>query len=331
MSTPPPATMRALLQTAPGGADTLYMGTTATPIPAAGQLLVRVQAAGVNRADIVQREGRYPAPPGASPILGLEVAGEVAALGEGVTGFALGDAVFGLVAGGGYAQYAVLDADCAVLRPSWLSIEAAASLPEAWMTAWLNLVVLGGLQAGETALVHAGASGVGAAAIQLARLLGASAIATVGSEAKAAYCSSLGARLAINYRTADFAAEVKAAGGVELILDCIGGAYLEGNLASLKPDGRLVVIGLMGGAGAQLDIGRLLVKRLSVRGSTLRPQPRAVKACLTAALRDTVLPALAAGEVKLTLDQTFAWADAAQAHRYLEDNRNCGKVVLCVD
>ncbi|WP_374350325.1 NAD(P)H-quinone oxidoreductase [Chitinimonas sp.] len=316
------------MQTAPGGADTLVLGEMDCPQPGPGQLLVKVAAAGVNRADIVQREGRYPAPAGASPILGLEVAGTVAALGDGVSGFAPGDAVFGLVAGGGYAEYALLDAGCAIARPTWLSAQAAASLPEAWMTAWFNLIEQAQLQAGETVLIHAGASGVGAAAIQLARWHGATVLATAGSDDKLAFCRRLGADQVFNYRSGDFADWAKAAGGVDVVLDCVGGNYLASNIASLKPDGRLVLIGLMGGASASIDLSRLLMKRLALKGSTLRPQPLAVKSRLTAALAGQILPALCDGRLQLTLDRSFAWQQVAASHCYLESNANLGKVVL---
>lgn len=327
----PPARMRAVLQDGPGDAAALRLGETDTPQPGPNELLVRVHAAGVNRADLVQREGRYPPPPGASPLLGLEVSGEVAALGDGVAGFRLGAPVFGLVAGGGYADYALLDAGCAIRKPAGLSHAEAASLPEAWMTAWLNLVELAALAPGETVLVHAGASGVGAAAIQLAGLFGARAIATAGSEAKVEFCRALGAVAAVNYRTQDFAEAVRAEGGVDVILDPIGGDYLERNVAGLKPDGRLVLIGLMGGTAGRLDLGRLLVKRLSLRGSTLRPQPPAVKARLTDALREQVLPALLRGEIRSALDRCFPLERVADAHRHLEANLNLGKVVLTLD
>lgn len=320
--------MRAILQTQPGGAETLYVGDAPVPVPAAGQLLVHVRAAGVNRADIVQREGRYPPPPGASPLLGLEVAGDVAAIGPGVADFRVGDPVLGLVAGGGYAEYVLLDQGCAVRKPDSLTYEQAASLPEAWMTAWLNLVDIADVQAGETVLIHAGASGVGAAAIQLARLRGAQVVATAGSADKVAFCRQLGATLAVDYKQEDFAAQVSAMGGADVVLDCVGGAYLEKNIQCLKADGRLVVIGLMGGVSGKLDLGRLLVKRLRVQGSTLRPQPYAIKARLTGAIRETVLPAIAAGAVQLTLDKVFDWADVAAAHRYMEASANLGKVVL---
>jgi NADPH2:quinone reductase len=323
--------MRAVVQRSSGSANTLEIGEVDAPTVGAGQLLVRVQAAGINRADIVQREGRYPAPPGASTILGLEVAGEVVAVGAGVDDFHPGDAVFGLVAGGGYAELALLDAACAISKPDWLTFEAAAALPEAWMTAWFNLVTLGGLKAGETALIHAGASGVGAAAIQLATLLRAKAVVTVGSPDKARFCRQLGADVAVEYKHEDYVAAVNAMGGADVVLDPIGGDYMARDIQCTRPDGRIIVIGLMGGAHAQMDLGRLLVKRLTVRGSTLRPQPLAVKAMLTDAVRDTILPALATGAVQQTLDRVFDWTNVRAAHQYLESNANLGKVILSLN
>lgn len=321
--------MKAVLQTAPGGADTLYMGEAELPQATGSELLVRLHAAGVNRADIVQRDGRYPPPPGAPSLLGLEISGTVAAVGEQVSGFVVGDAVFGLVAGGAYAEYACLEAALAIRKPPALSWEAAASLPEAWMTAWFNLVEIGKLQAGQTVLIHAGASGVGSAAIQLGKLLGARVIATAGTPEKCAHCVAMGAETAINYREqAEFQTAVKAAGGADLILDCVGASYLARNVASLRADGMLIVIGGMGGREATLDLGQLLVKRLTLRGSTLRPQPLAVKAPLAGALRDRILPMLLEGRLALNLDRSFPWQEVADAHCYLEDNRNIGKVVL---
>lgn len=323
--------MRAILQTAPGSADTLYVGEADMPQPGASELLVRLHAAGVNRADIVQREGHYPAPPGAPTILGLEISGTVAAVGEQVSGFAIGDAVFGLVAGGAYAEYACLEAALAIRKPGTLSWEVAASLPEAWMTAWFNLVEIGGLQAGQTVLIHAGASGVGSAAIQLGTLLGARVIATAGTEQKCAHCLALGAVSVVNYREqADFQQVVKAAGGADLVLDCVGASYLARNIASLRADGMLIVIGAMGGREAGLDLGQVLVKRLTVRGSTLRSQQLSVKAPLAGALRDRILPMLLEGKLALNLDRSFDWQEVAAAHRYMEDNRNLGKVVLAM-
>lgn len=323
--------MRAIVQPAPGGIDTLSLGELPVPVPGPGQLLVRVRAAGVNRADLVQREGHYPPPPGASPILGLEISGEIAGLGRQAEGWQQGQAVFGLVSGGGYAEYALLDADCAIAKPDWLSHAQAAGLPEAWMTACFNLQDVGQLQAGETVLIHAGASGVGAAAIQLGKLLGARVCCTVGSEAKAAFCTRLGADSVVERSQLDFATVLRAQGGADLILDCIGGAYLEANLACLNRDGRLVMIGLMGGVRAEIDLGRLLVKRLTVRGSTLRSQPTAVKAGLARTLAGQIMPALASGRLQLTLDRSFTLAKAGEAHAYLQKNANLGKVVLLLD
>ncbi|WP_269531946.1 NAD(P)H-quinone oxidoreductase [Chitinimonas sp. BJYL2] len=320
-------TMRAVCQHAPGGVDTLYLGTLPMPTIEPDELLVHVAAAGVNRADLLQREGRYLAPPGALPGLGLEVSGTVVACGDAVEDFAVGDAVFGLVEGGGYAEYARLHAGCALHKPEAWSHAEAASLPEAWMTAWFNLITLGQLKAGEQVLIHAGASAVGAAAIQLARWQGASVLATTGTPEKAEFCRAMGAQ-AIIYRQEDFAAVVKQQGGVDVILDCVGGDYLPRNLQCLRPDGRLLVIGLLGGSTGQLDLGRLLVKRLSVRGSTLRPQPLDIKAALSRALADAIVPAILAGRIKITLDQVFAADAVAAAHTRLDANLNQGKVVL---
>ena len=314
-------------QAAPGGAETLEITFAEKPQPAPGQLRVRVLAAGINRADIVQRQGHYPPPKGASPVLGLEIAGMVDAV-NGPSRFQEGDAVFGLVAGGGYAEYALLDSSAALPKPDMMSWAEAASLPEAWMTAWFNLVDIAALQPGETVLVHAGASGVGAAAIQLASLLGARVVASASSEEKRQFCRSLGAAEVIDSRQPGFAANLKAQGGVDVVLDPVGAALFDDNIAALKPDGRLVVIGIMGGSSATLNLGLLLVKRLRLLGSTLRSQPEAVKARLAAALEAEVLPALADGRARITLDSVYPLAAVADAHRYVEDNRNLGKVVL---
>ena len=319
--------MQLVTQHAPGGADTLEITFAEKPQPAPGQLRVRVLAAGINRADIVQREGHYPPPKGASPVLGLEIAGIVDAV-NGPSRFQEGDAVFGLLSGGGYAEYALIDSSAALPKPDLMSWAEAASLPEAWMTAWFNLVDIAAVQPGETVLIHAAASGVGAAAIQLASLLGARVIASAGSDDKRAYCRSLGAEVVIDSRQPGFAANLKAQGGVDVVLDPVGAALFDDNIAVLKPDGRLVVIGIMGGSSATLNLGLLLVKRLRLLGSTLRSQPEAVKARLTAALEAEVLPALADGRARITLDSVYPLAAVADAHRYVEDNRNLGKVVL---
>nr|WP_176426024.1 NAD(P)H-quinone oxidoreductase [Chromobacterium sp. ASV5] len=319
--------MQAVMQESYGGPEVLRLAECEQPSRRAGQLLVRVMASGVNRADLAQRAGSYPPPPGASPLLGLEVAGWVEEA-DADSRFQPGDAVFGLVEGGGYAEYALLEEALAIAKPDALSWVEAASLPEAWMTAWFNLVEKAGLAAGETALIHAGASGVGAAAIQLSGLLGARALATAGSEDKLAYCREMGAAAAFNYKRQDFAAEVKALGGADVVLDPVGAAYLDANVSALRPDGRLVCIGLLGGARADFNLGALLMKRIAILGSTLRPQPLAVKGRLARALEETILPALLDGRLRLSVDCSFPLAQVEDAHRYVEENRNLGKVVL---
>ncbi|OHX16558.1 NAD(P)H-quinone oxidoreductase, partial [Chromobacterium sphagni] len=270
--------MQAVAQQAPGGVETMELVERDRPQAVPGKLLVRVMAAGVNRADLMQREGRYAPPPGASPLMGLEVAGVVEEV-AGESNFQPGDAVFGLLEGGGYAEYALMDEALAIVKPDPLSWVEAASLPEAWMTAWFNLAEKAGVRAGDNVLVHAGASGVGVAAIQVAGLLGAQAFASAGSADKLAFCRELGAAQVFNYRQAPaFGELVKSWGGADAVLDPVGASYLAENLQALNPDGRLVNIGLMGGLKAELDFGRLLMKRISVIGSTLRPQPLETKA-----------------------------------------------------
>ncbi|CUA84731.1 putative NAD(P)H quinone oxidoreductase, PIG3 family [Gulbenkiania indica] len=319
--------MQAVVQHRPGGIETLSLEVVERPMPGPGQLLVRVLAAGVNRADVVQREGHYPPPAGVTPLLGLEVAGIVEAVGS-AGRFQPGDAVFGLVPGGGYAEYAVLEADLAIPKPDWLGWAEAASLPEVWMTAWLNMVEVARLAEGESLLVHAGASGVGAATIQLGRLLGARVFASASSAPKQTFCRELGAERVFKARDGGFAPLMKEAGGVDVILDPVGGAYLADNIASLRQDGRLILIGVMGGSHAGLNLGPVLVKRLSVRGSTLRSQPVEVKARLARALERTILPALHDGAVRLTVDTTFPFAQVGAAHTHMEADRNLGKIVL---
>ncbi|SCK25302.1 NAD(P)H-quinone oxidoreductase [Vogesella sp. LIG4] len=319
--------MQAVVQSGPGGVDTLRLDVVEKPEPAPGQLRVRVLAAGLNRADIVQREGKYPPPKGASPILGLEVAGIVDAV-NGPSRFQEGDEVFGLIAGGGYAEYALLDSSAAIPKPDMMSWAEAASLPEAWMTAWHNLVDVAGLHAGETVLIHAGASGVGAAAIQLAGMLGCRVLASAGSEEKRDFCRRLGADEVIDSRSPGFAARLKEQGGVDVVLDPVGAALFDDNIAVLKQDGRLVLIGVMSGVQGSLNLGMLLVKRLKVIGSTLRSQPEEVKARLATALEREVLPALLDGRAQVTLDCTYPLAAVQDAHDYMEANRNLGKIVL---
>jgi NADPH:quinone reductase len=323
--------MKAVVQNTPGDAGTMRLDRVERPVPRPGQLLVRVRAAGVNRADILQREGRYPSPPGASPLMGLEIAGEVETV-SGDAPFAPGDAVLGLVPSGGYAEYALLDTALAISMPKGMEWTDAASLPEAWMTAWLNLVEIGRLAAGERVLLHAGASGVGAAAIQLAVLLGAEPFAGAGTESKLEFCRALGATHVYNRKTLPaFAQSVREWGGADLILDPVGGDTLMENIACLNSDGRLIFIGVMGGARTEINLAQVLMKRITLRGSTLRTQPLEIKARLARALADNVLPAIAAGRVRTTVDTVFSWAEVAKAHLYMESNRNLGKIILSVD
>ncbi|OHX10738.1 NAD(P)H-quinone oxidoreductase [Chromobacterium sphagni] len=320
--------MQAVAQQAPGGVETMELVERDRPQAVPGKLLVRVMAAGVNRADLMQREGRYAPPPGASPLMGLEVAGVVEEV-AGESNFQPGDAVFGLLEGGGYAEYALMDEALAIVKPDPLSWVEAASLPEAWMTAWFNLAEKAGVRAGDNVLVHAGASGVGVAAIQVAGLLGAQAFASAGSADKLAFCRELGAAQVFNYRQAPaFGELVKSWGGADAVLDPVGASYLAENLQALNPDGRLVNIGLMGGLKAELDFGRLLMKRISVIGSTLRPQPLETKARLAAALRERILPGILDGRLRTVVDCSFPWSQVQDAHQYIADSRNLGKVVL---
>lgn len=311
--------------------DNLQLHTAPRPQPGPGQLLLRVHAAGVNRADLLQRAGRYPPPPGASAILGLEVAGEVTALGVGVSEFQPGDAVLGLVAGGGYAEYALLDAGLAWRKPDALSWIEAASLPEAWLTAWLNLIELGQLQAGQRWLIHAGASGVGAAAIQLAKAHGAWVASRCSGAEKIRFCQQLGADQVFDrQKDEDFAALLKNSGGVDGILDCVGGSLAAAHQRCLNSDGRWLLIGLLGGVSAEINLGLLLVKRQQLLGSTLRSLPLARQQTLARCLAAWLLPALASGAARATVDRTFPLAEAAAAHRYLASGANCGKVVLSI-
>ncbi|AZN35385.1 NAD(P)H-quinone oxidoreductase [Iodobacter ciconiae] len=318
--------MRAVIQEK----QTLLLGEAALPKVAAGQLLVRVHAAGINRADLAQAAGRYPPPAGDSDILGLEVAGVVVGLGEGVADFVVGDEVLGLVRGGAYAEFCLLESMLAIKKPANLSFTDAASLPEVWMTAWLNLVEIGKLQAGQRVLIHAGASGVGAASIQLAKYLGAWVAATAGGARKTEFCRQLGADLVVDYQQQDFAVVVKEAGGVDLILDGVGGDYLAKNQACLNTDGQIVLIGLLRGVSTDINLGQLLMKRQRLTGSTLRAQPLKVKAQVAAALRDKILPALNTEQLKITVDCSFNWEDTAAAHQYIAENKNIGKVLLQV-
>ncbi|MGB9753420.1 MAG: NADPH:quinone oxidoreductase [Roseiflexus castenholzii] len=323
--------MKAILFDTPGAPDVLQYGDAPDPTPGPDELLVRVRATAVNRADLLQRRGVYAPPPGASPILGLELAGEVVT----PTGqWRAGDRVMAVVTGGGYAELAVVPAGMAMRIPENLSFEEAAAIPEAFLTAFLNMFTLSALQAGETVLIHAGASGVGTAAIQLARVAGARVFATAGSAEKLALCRELGAELVINYREESFAMRVlEATGGrgVDLILDFVGAPYWQQNTAALALDGRLQLIGFLGGSTGQIDLGPIMTKRLRVTGATLRRTPLSQKIALTADFVAFAHDRLARGELRPIIDTIYPLRNAAEAHRVMEANRNAGKLVLRVD
>ncbi len=323
--------MKAVLFDAFGGPEVLYLGETEQPRPGPGELLVRVRATALNRADTLQRRGLYPPPPGESSILGLEMAGEVAETGPGVQKWKVGDAVCSLLGGGGYAEYAVIPENMALpVLPGW-SWAQAASVPEAFLTAWQSLQWISALKSGERVLVHAGGSGVGTAAVQLARALGAEPWVTA-SASKHDLCRQLGAAGCIDYRTEDFSALLDASrpgGGVDVLLDCIGAPYLHQNLQVLRTDGRMVLLAMMGGAVAEsLDLRLVLGKRLNLHGSTLRNRDRAYKERLVQDLYTFAWPRFAEGTLHPVLDCTFPLEEVAQAHRYMEENRNTGKIAL---
>jgi NADPH2:quinone reductase len=328
-----PDTMTAIEISAPGGPDVLKPKTMPTPKPAAGQILVKVAAAGVNRPDLMQRAGLYPPPPGHSPLPGLEVAGEVAALGAGVTRWKLGDKVCALVNGGGYAQYCIAEEPVALPIPAGLDMVHAGAVPETFFTVWNNVFERGRLTAGEWFLVHGGTSGIGTTAIQLAKAFGARVIATAGSAEKCKTCLEIGADRAINYKAEDFVAAAREATGgkgVDVTLDMVGGDYTERNIAAAAEEGRIVQIAVLGGADVKINIARLMMKRVTLTGSTLRPRTREAKAGFARALEAKVWPLLASGKVGAVMDSTFPLAQAADAHRRLESGAHVGKVVLVV-
>jgi NADPH2:quinone reductase len=331
MFTTVPETMIAVEIAAPGGPDMLRGVSRPTPRPGPGELLVRVRAAGVNRADITQRLGKYPPPRGASDIPGLEIAGEVAAAGIDTAPWRAGDRLCALVAAGGYADYCTVPAVQCLTLPKGFDFVQGAALPEALFTVWDNLIERGRLKPGETVLIHGGASGVGTLAIQLATVLGARVFTTAGSPEKCRVCEKLGAERAINYRTQDFAAVVAEATegrGVDVILDMVGGDYIARNLAALALEGRLVQIGFQDGAERQIDLSAIMVKRLTLTGSTLRPRSIADKAAIASALRQQVWPHLETGRIKPVIAATFPLVDADRAHGLLESGAHTGKIIL---
>ena len=328
-----PTKMRAVVAPNPGGPEALTLVERALPTPGAGEILIRVAAAGVNRPDMLQRQGQYAPPPGASDVLGLEVSGEVVARGAGANRYALGARVLALVPGGGYAEYCLAHETIALPIPAGLTDIEAAAIPETFFTVWTNVFDRGGLTAGETLLVHGGSSGIGTTAILLAKAFGAKVIATVGSQDKAEQCRRLGADVAINYRTEDFVEATKAATGGEgadVILDMVGGDYVPRNYAAAKVDGRIVQIAFLHGPRVELDLRPLMTKRLTHTGSTLRPRSPAEKAVIADALREKVWPLLAEGRCKPVIDSVFPLAEAARAHARMESSKHVGKIVLTV-
>jgi putative PIG3 family NAD(P)H quinone oxidoreductase len=315
----------------PGGPEVLRVAERDAPAPARGEVLIRVEAAGVNRPDVLQRQGHYPPPPGASDIPGLEVAGMVAALGAGVAGCCLDDRVCALLAGGGYAEYAVAPAAQCLPVPSGLDVVQAAALPETFFTVWTNVFERGGLKAGEALLVHGGSSGIGTAAIALAAARGARVLATAGTAEKCAACERLGAERAINYRSQDFVAAVREATsgrGVDVVLDMVGGDYTARNIECLAAGGRLVQIAFLRGSQVQVDLRPLMMKRLTLTGSTLRARSVEEKGAIAAALRREVWPLIEDGRVRPVIDSTFPLERAADAHRRMEAGEHIGKIVL---
>jgi NADPH2:quinone reductase len=330
---PLPREMQVVEIAAPGGPEQLKVATRPLPQPAAGEVLVRVAAAGVNRPDVMQRQGRYPPPPGASDLPGMEVAGEIVELGPGVSGLALGDQITALLPGGGYAAYAVAAAPLCMQVPAGLTMVEAAAIPETYLTVWTNLFERGGCKSGDTVLIHGGTSGIGTTAIQLAAAWGARVFATAGSPQKARFCEKLGAERGIEYRTEDFVAVIRAATagyGIDVTLDMVAGSYVQRNLDVAAVEGRVVTISMLGGSRAEINMNSILPKRLTLTGSTLRSRTVAQKAAVADAVRRNVWPLLAAGRVKPVIHQTFPLAQASEAHRLMESSSHIGKIVLTV-
>ncbi len=328
---PLPATMTAIAIPVPGGPETLVPENRPVPAPGPGEILVRVAAAGVNRPDAMQRAGKYPPPPGAPDIPGLEIAGEVVARGVGAERYAIGDAVCALVPGGGYAEYCLAHQDNTLPVPRSLSMTEAGGVPETFFTVWTNVFDRGRLASGEWLLVHGGSSGIGTTAIQLGAAFGAHVIATAGTDEKCKDCLDLGAEAAVNYRTTDFVAVAKTiteGRGVDLILDMVGGEYFARNIEAAAVEGRIVQIATQLGAKVELDLRHIMQKRLTLSGSTLRPRSVEQKAVIAAALQDKVWPLIEAGRVKPKIFATFPLREAAKAHALLETSAHSGKIVL---
>jgi NADPH2:quinone reductase len=323
-----PKSNRIVTATPPGGPEALCIEERPCPSPGEHEVLIKNTACGVNRPDQFERRGFYPAPPGAPQGLGLEISGIIAVIGSGVSGFQPGDEVCALVAGGGYSDYAIADHGSVMRRPSNISLRDAAGLPEAVFTVWVNLFEAGSLSRNETVLIHGGTSGIGTMAIQMAKAAGARVIATAGTTTKCELCRELGADHAINYREHDFEVEVKALGGVDVVLDMVGGDYVKKNINIAKPQGRIVSIAFLQGSKIELDLMPVMLKRLVLTGSTLRARPVAEKARIAAAVTDTVWPWIEAGLVKPIIDSQFALADVRSAHQVLDAGGHSGKILL---
>lgn len=322
--------MRAIEIARPGGPEVLTPVERPIPVPGYGQVRIRVAYAGVNRPDALQRAGMYAPPPTASDLPGLEASGVVDALGDGVTGLKVGDQVCALLPGGGYADYVVTPAAHCLPVPKGLSLKEAACMPETCFTVWSNVVMRGGLRAGERFLVHGGSSGIGTTAIQIASALGARVFTTAGSKEKCAACKALGAELALNYHEDDFVLALRAEGGANLILDMVGGAYFERNLKALADDGRLVQIAFLEGAKIEANLSQIMMRRLTFTGSTLRPQSDLAKAAIAKELLENVWPLIEAGKFKPVMDREFDLANASDAHARMESSAHIGKIVLKV-
>ena len=323
--------MQAIVVDASGGEPVLRVGEVPAPVLEPGALRLRVAATAVNRADLLQAKGLYPPPPGASEILGLECAGQVLEVGEGVEGWTVGDRAMALLAGGGYAEEVVVHAGSALPVPAWLTLEEAAAVPEVFLTVFLNVFQLAALPEGGSVLVHGGGSGIGTASIQLVKRAGATIVVSAGSEAKCARCRELGADLAVNYNEGDFVAgarEATGGRGVDVVLDSIGAPYLKRNLAALATGGRLVLIGLMGGAKAEIGLAPLLMGRLQLIGSTLRARPVEEKAAIVAAFQARFGPALERGEIRPIIDRVLPLGQVGEAHRVIKASEHFGKIVL---
>jgi len=329
-----PAEMKQIEMDGAGAPEVMKLATGPVPVPKPDEVLIRVQAAGVNRPDIAQRQGSYPPPPGASPLLGLEVAGEVAAIGGAVTGWNVGDKVCALTNGGGYAEYCTAPAPQCLPWPKGYDAVRAAALPETFFTVWANLFRAGRLKSGEKALIHGGSSGIGVTAIQLAHEFGATVYATAGSDEKCAACVRLGCDTAINYRTEDFAARIKeltGGGGVDVILDMVGGSYANRNVRSLAMDGRLVLIAFLGGTKVEnFDLTLVMVRRLTITGSTMRPRTTAQKGQIAVELKEKVWPVLDAGRCGPVIHATFRLDQVVEAHKLMESSQHIGKIMLTV-